>query len=179
MNNQAYRIIFWFNFTTFFKPECLCVTKVSEINLSSLNLMPETKSPEVIPVAQKIESPLIISFKSYFFERSLIPISLALFLSVAVSNKNLPWKLHSKASNAAAARTPSGPPPIPKKMSTEYFSSVTNSAPDTSPSDINLILTFKSFNSAIILSCLDLFKIQAVKFSGFLFKYSLKLKIFF
>ena len=94
-------------------------------------------------------------------------------MSLSVSNKNLPWKPQLKASNAAAAKTPSGPPPIPKKISTEYFSSVTNSAPDTSPSDINLILTFKSLNSEIILSCLGLFKIHAVKFSGFLFKYSL------
>ena len=47
---------------------CLWVTSVSEINLSSSIFIPETKSPEVIPVAQKIESPLIISFKSYFCE---------------------------------------------------------------------------------------------------------------
>ena len=53
---------------TFFRPDDLCVTKVSEINSSPSIIIPDTKSPEVIPVAQKIESPEIISFISYFFD---------------------------------------------------------------------------------------------------------------
>ena len=53
--------------------ELLCVTKVSVIYLLSLILTPFTKSPLVIPVAQKIESPFIISFKSYFFLNLLFP----------------------------------------------------------------------------------------------------------
>ena len=44
-------------------------------------------------------------------------------------------------------RTPSGPPPTPKKISTLYFSSVTNKAPDTSPSVINFKLTFNFLSS--------------------------------
>ena len=52
---------------TFFRSDDLCVTKVSEINLLPLISIPETRSPEVIPVAQKIESPETISFISYFF----------------------------------------------------------------------------------------------------------------
>ena len=88
-------------------------------------------------------------------------------------------KNNPNASNAAAANTPSGPPPIPKKISTLYFSSVTNKAPDTSPSVINFNFTFKAFNSSIIFLCLGLSKIHAVKFSGFLFKYSLKFLIYF
>ena len=51
-------------FTTFLIifliPELLCVIKVSEINSFFSIFIPETKSPDVIPVAQKIESPLII-----------------------------------------------------------------------------------------------------------------------
>ena len=35
--------------------------------LSSI-LIPDTKSPDVIPVAQKIESPETISLSSYFFD---------------------------------------------------------------------------------------------------------------
>ena len=64
-------------------------------------------------------------------------------------------------------------------MSTLYFSSVTNKAPETSPSEINLIFTLSSFNSLIICLCLGLSNIQAVRFSGFLLRYSLKFKIFF
>ena len=40
--------------------------------------------------------------------------------------------------------TPSGPPPIPKNISTLYFGFDTNNAPSTSPSVISLIFTFKS-----------------------------------
>ena len=47
---------------------------VSEINSLFSSLIPDTKSPDVIPVAQKIESPLTISFNSYFFVKFLIPI---------------------------------------------------------------------------------------------------------
>ena len=49
-----------------------------------------TRSPEVMPVAQKIESPLTISFKSYFLFKSFIPIFFALRISSSVLNKNLP-----------------------------------------------------------------------------------------
>ena len=48
--------------------------QLSAIKSLLLSSMPETKSPEVIPVAQKIESPFTISFKSYFLLRSSIPI---------------------------------------------------------------------------------------------------------
>ena len=41
-------------------------------------------------VAQKIDSPLTISIKSYFFFKSTIPIFLALFISSSFLNKNLP-----------------------------------------------------------------------------------------
>ena len=58
---------------TFFSPEDLCVTKVSEINLFPWISIPETRSPEVIPVAQKIESTETISFNSYFFLGHLYP----------------------------------------------------------------------------------------------------------
>ena len=40
-----------------------------------------------MPVAQNIESPETISFNSYFFDKSIIPIFLALFLSSSVLNK--------------------------------------------------------------------------------------------
>jgi len=46
------------------------------------------------------------------------------------------------------------------------------------PSEINFILTPNIFNSFIISLCLGLSITQAVIFSGFLFKYSDKLKIF-
>ena len=67
-------------------------------------------------------------------------------------------------SNAEAANTPSGPPPVPKKMSTLYFLSVTNKAPETSPSVISLRFTLSFFNSSIISLCLGRSKIQAVSF---------------
>ena len=38
---------------TFFSPDDLCVTNVSEINSLPSISIPETRSPEVIPVAQK------------------------------------------------------------------------------------------------------------------------------
>ena len=41
---------------------------VSDSNSLSEIFMPETKSPDVIPVAQKIESPETISFNSYFLQ---------------------------------------------------------------------------------------------------------------
>ena len=47
--------IFCLVFIIFFNPVDLCVIKVSEINSSSLISIPFTKSPDVIPVAQKIE----------------------------------------------------------------------------------------------------------------------------
>ena len=47
----------------FFKPDDLCVIKVSEKKILLSILIPETKSPDVIPVAQKIESPDTISSK--------------------------------------------------------------------------------------------------------------------
>ena len=49
---------------------------------------------------------------------------------------------------ADAARTPSGPPPIPKKISTPYLSFVTKRAPETSPSVINFKFTFKFLSSS-------------------------------
>ena len=66
-----------------------------------------------------------------------------------------------------------------EKISTLYFGLVTSKAPDTSPSVINLILTFSFVSSFIIFLCLGLSKIHAVKLFGFLLRYSLKLKIFF
>ena len=68
---------------------------------------------------------------------------------------------------------------MPKKISTLYFLSVTKSAPETSPSEINFNLTFRFIKSSIIFLCLGLSKMHAVKFSGFLFLYSARLKIFF
>ena len=73
----------------FFKPEDLCVTNVSVKNSLSRISIPLTKSPEVIPVAQKIESPFTISCNSYFFVKSFIPILFARTLSSSVSNINL------------------------------------------------------------------------------------------
>ena len=55
--------------TTFFissKRDLLCVTIVSVINLSFFLITPFIKSPDVIPVAQKILSLLTISLISYF-----------------------------------------------------------------------------------------------------------------
>ena len=52
--------------------------------------IPELRSPDVIPVAQKIESPETISLIEYFLFKSFIPIFLALNLSFSVSNINLP-----------------------------------------------------------------------------------------
>ena len=86
--NQAYHNIICS--VLLFYPDDLCVTNVSVIILSSIILIPDTKSPEVIPVAQNIESPLAISSKLYFFDRSIIPIALALCLSLSVLNINLP-----------------------------------------------------------------------------------------
>ena len=59
---------------------------------------------------------------------------------------------------AAAAITPSGPPPVPINISTPNFLSETNKAPDTSPSEIYFIFTFNLFNSFIIFLCLGLSK---------------------
>ena len=53
-----------------------------------------------------MESPLTISLKSYFLFRSLIPIFLALSMSLSVLNKNLPSNLQLNASRADAAKTP-------------------------------------------------------------------------
>ena len=75
---------------TFLKLLLLCVTSVSDIYLLLLIFTPFTKSPEVIPVAQKIESPVTISFKSYFLLSSLIPIFSALEISFSSLNINLP-----------------------------------------------------------------------------------------
>ena len=75
---------------------------------------------------------------------------------LSVLNKNLPSNLQLKASRAAADKTPSGPPPIPKNKSTLYFSSVTTNAPDTSPSVISFKFTFNLINSSIISLCLGL-----------------------
>ena len=83
-------------------------------------------------------------------------------------------KITIKSIKAEAAKTPSGPPPIPIKISTLYLLSVTNKAPETSPSVINFNLTLSFFNSFIIVLCLGRSKIQAVKFSGFLFLNSAK-----
>ena len=65
-------------------------------------------------------------------------------------------------SSAHAAKTPSGPPPIPKNISTLYFGSETYNAPSTSPSVISLMFTFKSLSLSIIFLCLGLSKIQTV-----------------
>ena len=54
------------SFFTILIIEFLWVTNVSAINYPFPNLTPLTRSPEVIPVAQKIDSPLTISFKLYF-----------------------------------------------------------------------------------------------------------------
>ena len=66
------------------------VTKVSEMNSLFSVLIPDTKSPEVIPVAQKIESPLTISSRKYFLFKSTIPNFLASLISFSLSNINLP-----------------------------------------------------------------------------------------
>ena len=60
----------------FFKPVDLWVIRVSDINSLSKISIPDTKSPLVIPVAQKTESPDIISFNSYFLFKSLIPMGI-------------------------------------------------------------------------------------------------------
>ena len=66
------------------------VTKVSEIYSSLFMFIPLTISPEVIPVAQKIESPFTISFILYFLSKSVIPIFLALKISFSLLEINLP-----------------------------------------------------------------------------------------
>ena len=77
---------------------------VSVINKSFLFLMPLRElinsdfsfkdlligKQSVIAVAQKIESPLIISFNSYFLFKSDIPDFFASLISLSLSNKNLP-----------------------------------------------------------------------------------------
>ena len=50
-----------------FRFRLLCVTKVSVIILSFLFTMPVKTLLFVIPVAQKIESPLTISLESIFY----------------------------------------------------------------------------------------------------------------
>ena len=73
----------------YFRKECF-YGFISQSDRLSINSIPATKSPEVIPVAQKIESPVTISSNSYFFIKSFIPIFFALSLSSSVLNKNLP-----------------------------------------------------------------------------------------
>ena len=46
--------------------------------------------PDVMPVAQKIESPVTISLRLYFLLRSLTPIVFARLMSFSFLNKNLP-----------------------------------------------------------------------------------------
>ena len=97
-----------------------------------------------------MESPETISFNSYFFVKSLIPIFFALALSFIMFQTEIYLENYNPyASKAAAARTPSGPPPIPKKISILYFSSVTIKAPETSPSEINFRFTFNFFKFQI------------------------------
>ena len=55
----------------------------------------------------------------------------------------------------------------------------TKITPETSPSVIKLILTPKDFNAFTILSCLGLFKMQAVNLSGVVFFAFDKSSIFF
>ena len=59
-------------------------------------------------------------------------------------------------------KTPSGPPPMPKNISTLYFGSDTYIAPNTSPSEISLTFTSKSLSSSIIFLCLGLSRIHTV-----------------
>ena len=103
--------------------------------------MPFNISPSVTPVAQNMTSPFTKSEILYFLLKSVIPNFFALFTSVSSLKTSLVCICPPKQSSAAAANTPSGPPPIPKNRSTLYFLSDTNNAPDTSPSCINLICT--------------------------------------
>ena len=52
--------------------------------------IPDITSLVVIPVAQNIESPLTISFNSYFLFKSVMPIFFASSISFLLSNINLP-----------------------------------------------------------------------------------------
>ena len=88
-------------------------------------------------------------------------------------------RMKLKLSKAEAANTPSGPPPIPKKISTLYLLLHTNNAPEISPSLINFNLTFKAFSSSIFFLCLGLSNMHTVNYSGFLFLASAKFSIFF
>ena len=62
--------------------------------------------------------------------------------------------------NAAAARTPSGAPPIPKYISTPVSGLAVAIIPDTSPSGISIILAPTFLHFSMIFLCLGLFRTQ-------------------
>ena len=97
--------------------------------------------PSVTPVAAKITSLVTISSREYILLKSFIPVFIALFFSISFLNISLPCIFPPTHFNAAAARTPSGAPPLPIYMSTPVFSVFAQCiTPATSPSVINLSL---------------------------------------
>ena len=72
------------------------------------------------------------------------------------------------ASKAEAAKTPSGPPPIPINMSTPNLSFVTYNAPATSPSEISFLLTLNLSKVSRIDLCLGLSSKHTVNSDNFL-----------
>ena len=101
-------------------------------------------------MAAKVMSPEAMPVMENFCLGSSIPASMIFFLSLASRATRRPCICPPKQASEAAARTPCGAPPIPQYISIPLFGQAVATAPETSPSTINIMRAPASRVLAII-----------------------------
>ena len=119
--------------------------------------------PSVTPVAANNTSPLASCESVYFASKSSMPIRVARPTSSSFLNKRRPCICPPIQRRAAAANTPSGAPPDPTYKSTPVSFCALAITPETSPSEMSIILAPAFLTSLIISACRGLSNMQTSK----------------